>query len=317
MTRKISGGLVGQPGFVSAVQISPTAVISTVSNQDITMSPGGGATVLFSNGASISNSTKLRFLDLDNSNGIAFQSPNVVAADVTLTLPSADGAQNQALTTDGSGTLSWRTPTIAVATDTADSNTNYLLFTTTISGDISAADVSTSGARFIPSSGTIINPVITGGTSASNTLTLRSTTNATKGQVYIDETTASSSTTTGALRVGGGVGIGGNAYIGGDISVAGNTSGILGNSFISGATTLANVDRLLVVNATSAFTITLPSSPTTGRTFVFVDGGNFSVNNITIARNGSTIENVAEDFIINVSTRVQFTYSGTTWRVIA
>ena len=50
--------------------------------------------------------------------------------------------------------------------------------------------------------------VLTGGTGASNTLTLRSTSNATKGSILIDETTSSTSTTTGALVVTGGVGIG-------------------------------------------------------------------------------------------------------------
>lgn len=53
---------------------------------------------------------------------------------------------------------------------------------------------------------------LTGGTASGNNLVLRSTTNGTKGQVYIDETTAATSTTTGALRVGGGAGIGGRTH---------------------------------------------------------------------------------------------------------
>lgn len=55
----------------------------------------------------------------------------------------------------------------------------------------------------------------TGGTAASNNLVLRSTTNGTKGQVYLDETTASTSPTTGALRIDGGVGVGGQLTAGG------------------------------------------------------------------------------------------------------
>lgn len=54
--------------------------------------------------------------------------------------------------------------------------------------------------------------ILTGGTAVSNNLVLRSTTNAAKGQVYIDETTSSTSTITGALRVAGGVGIAGALY---------------------------------------------------------------------------------------------------------
>ena len=58
----------------------------------------------------------------------------------------------------------------------------------------------------------------TGGTAASNNLVLRSTSNGTKGQVYLDETTDSSSTTTGALRVDGGAGIAKNVFIGGTLN---------------------------------------------------------------------------------------------------
>lgn len=68
----------------------------------------------------------------------------------------------------------------------------------------------------------------TGGTDASDNLVLRSTTNATKGQVYLDETTASTSPTTGALRVDGGVGVGGSVYAAG--SVTSDTSLVLNNA---------------------------------------------------------------------------------------
>jgi hypothetical protein len=58
---------------------------------------------------------------------------------------------------------------------------------------------------------------LTGGTAASNNLVLRSSSNGTKGQIYLDETTASTSATTGALRVDGGVGIGGALNVAGAI----------------------------------------------------------------------------------------------------
>jgi len=53
----------------------------------------------------------LRFADSDSSNWVAFQSPATVSSNVTWTLPSADGTNGQALTTNGSGTLSWTSPT--------------------------------------------------------------------------------------------------------------------------------------------------------------------------------------------------------------
>jgi hypothetical protein len=51
----------------------------------------------------------LRFADADSSNWVAFQAPATVAANVTWTLPSADGSASQVLQTNGSGTLSWAT----------------------------------------------------------------------------------------------------------------------------------------------------------------------------------------------------------------
>ena len=49
----------------------------------------------------------LRFADLDSSNWVALQAPSSISSNYTLTLPAADGTSNQALTTNGSGTLSW------------------------------------------------------------------------------------------------------------------------------------------------------------------------------------------------------------------
>jgi hypothetical protein len=51
----------------------------------------------------------LRFADSDSSNWVAFQAPATVSSNVTWTLPAADGTSNQALVTNGSGTLSFAT----------------------------------------------------------------------------------------------------------------------------------------------------------------------------------------------------------------
>lgn len=53
----------------------------------------------------------VRFADADSSNWVAFQAPSTVASNVTWTLPSADGTTGQVLQTNGSGTLSFTTPT--------------------------------------------------------------------------------------------------------------------------------------------------------------------------------------------------------------
>jgi hypothetical protein len=53
----------------------------------------------------------LRFADADSSHYVAFQAPSTVASNVLWTLPSTDGTANQVLATNGTGTLSWATPT--------------------------------------------------------------------------------------------------------------------------------------------------------------------------------------------------------------
>ena len=57
----------------------------------------------------------LRFGDSDNSNYAAIQAPATISSNYTLTLPTTDGDANQVLTTDGSGVLSWTTPSSGVS----------------------------------------------------------------------------------------------------------------------------------------------------------------------------------------------------------
>lgn len=51
----------------------------------------------------------VRFADADSSNWVALQAPTTVGSNVTYTLPATDGSNGQALTTNGTGTLSWAT----------------------------------------------------------------------------------------------------------------------------------------------------------------------------------------------------------------
>lgn len=59
-------------------------------------------------GTSISAGTLRIFEDSDNgTNYVALKAPESVTSNVTFTLPSVDGSSGQALTTNGTGTLSW------------------------------------------------------------------------------------------------------------------------------------------------------------------------------------------------------------------
>ena len=77
----------------------------------------GGSTNLTWDGSNVQIGSQgdLRFGDSDNSNWVAFQAPATITSNFTLTLPSADGTNGQALTTNGSGTLSFTTITSGVS----------------------------------------------------------------------------------------------------------------------------------------------------------------------------------------------------------
>jgi hypothetical protein len=144
--------------------------------------------------------------------------------------------------------------------------------------------------------GRVGGQVLTGGTAASNILTLRSTTNATKGSVLIDETTASSSTTTGALRVAGGAGIVGNLFTGGTGNFAGilnATSGVNSSSTSTGSLVVSGgtgMDGNLYVGGTGNFTgiVTLLSglpSTSTSTGALVVTGGTGISGNLNVGGN--------------------------------
>ena len=61
----------------------------------------------------VSATGELKLYDSDDSNYVSFKSGGTVSSNVTWTLPTADGSSGQALTTDGSGTLSWATASSA------------------------------------------------------------------------------------------------------------------------------------------------------------------------------------------------------------
>ena len=64
------------------------------------------------------------------------------------------------------------------------------------------------------------------------------------------------------------------------------------------------------------FTVTLPITPSIGDFVVIADGGDWSVTNLTVGRNGSTIADDAADMLMDVGgVSVNFVYDGTTWQI--
>jgi hypothetical protein len=145
MARKISGGLSGEPS-IGAINVASSGVLTTVASQDIG----------FANNIVLNAQTDLRFSDSDSSNWVAFQGPSTISSNVTWTLPAADGTNNQVLTTNASGTLSWSTQSISLSNNTTDSATHFVTFTNT-STDTTITQLrrSSSGMTFQPSTGTL------------------------------------------------------------------------------------------------------------------------------------------------------------------
>lgn len=71
--------------------------------------------------------------------------------------------------------------------------------------------------------------------------------------------------------------------------------------------------------SSGSFTLTLPASPATGDIVIVNDFANsFSTNNLTVARNGSTIEGEAQDVTLSISNcEYSFVYFNGDWQVFA
>jgi hypothetical protein len=80
-----------------------------------------------------------------------------------------------------------------------------------------------------------------------------------------------------------------------------------------------NNEGVLCNTSGGAFTVTLPSSPSSGNQVIILDVGNaFGTNNLTVGRSGSTIAGLAEDLVLDITgVSVQLLYDGTTWEVYA
>jgi hypothetical protein len=94
------------------------------------------------------------------------------------------------------------------------------------------------------------------------------------------------------------------------------TTGTAGNTIreISAAYNAQVNDRILVTTASTAITITLPAPSVLflNDTIQIIDiSGNAATNNITVARNGSKIQNITDDLTIDINGAIiTLIYSG-------
>ena len=128
--------------------------------------------------------------------------------------------------------------------------------------------------------------------------------------------------TNGATGVQGASGVAGSQGASGATGTQGasGATGVIQNWIVKTTTyTAINKDAIAADTTGGAFTITLPASPAAGHFVTFADSGHsFNTNNLTIGRNGSTIEASATDLIVDVSNIfVTLIYDGTTWKAFS
>ena len=112
----------------------------------------------------VKSSGYLTFYDADASNYVAFRGPTALAANTLWTLPSADGSANQVLTTNGSGTLSWSTPSGGSSVTSFNGLTGAVTGVSRVNGFTGGITFAAStGITFTASAGTITLSTTGGG----------------------------------------------------------------------------------------------------------------------------------------------------------
>ena len=132
-----------QPMYIGDTNGSQNGTLITIDdNASTILLYGAGETkIQTSGGLGLYNEFSLKFYDADNSNYVAFKAPNI-ANDITWTLPGSDGSANQVLTTNGSGILSWSTPSGSGGVSSITGGTGI-----SVSGATGAVTITNTGVR--------------------------------------------------------------------------------------------------------------------------------------------------------------------------
>jgi hypothetical protein len=94
------------------------------------------------------------------------------------------------------------------------------------------------------------------------------------------------------------------------------SAGLLAWTLISATHTAQDRQRLILNSSGGSFDVTLPATPTVGTYVQFTEGANLNTYPVTVLRNGSTIENISNDLILDVpNATFEFIYDGSTWQV--
>ena len=153
----------GQTANLQEWQNSSSGVLTSIGSS--------GAISLFPYGTGLGNTNELRFVELaaNGTEYVGFKGANVIPSSIVWTLPSGEGASGQALTTNGSGILSWAnssTGTVTSVSGTGSVNGLTLTGTVTSSGAITLGGTLSNVSLISAVSGTL--PIANGGTNATS-----------------------------------------------------------------------------------------------------------------------------------------------------
>lgn len=120
----------------------------TAAAGNITLLPGLGASAgttgvvqILPTKSTAGGTTALQFMAINSTSFVAFKAADTIASNITWTLPATDGTANQVLQTNGSGVLSWNSPSVPnvfvniagnTGTAVADAAQDTLTFTGTL-----------------------------------------------------------------------------------------------------------------------------------------------------------------------------------------
>jgi hypothetical protein len=105
-----------ESGYLSAADWTRFDAKQAAIDESMTVNAGGlttaqqSALLVKPYGTAANETGELRFEERTGGNYVALRAPDVVAADLVYTLPGADGAPGQFLSTNGSGMLAWTSP---------------------------------------------------------------------------------------------------------------------------------------------------------------------------------------------------------------
>lgn len=124
---------------------------------------------------------------------------------------------------------------------------------------------------------------------------------------------------TGLTGPSGATGLSGVPGLSGAIGATGPAGSGTGNTFWifkSSNYVSSHGDHILLSSSGGSFNITLPASPASGSFVKLADAWDLSLNNVTVLRNGSTIESIADDVILDIPFVIyDFIYGSGTWKI--